>query len=182
LNLRITLSASRETQAHGQGDADSGANLSSHDCFGYNIFQLQALPMALDNNFYLYAISVYLLQLVASYGFSPWSSLRYPHSIITWLAIWTMKSIGSSRTLWPLNRKSATSFRIPVDSVNYDGRTFEEIKAVDVDRGSFIWFDSRDQIWLMTIYRKNEATDLTPDSEKDLKTAIDAETKSRAQK
>jgi mRNA-degrading endonuclease RelE of RelBE toxin-antitoxin system len=44
----------------------------------------------------------------------------------------------------------------------------------------YYWFDRQNQIWLMTIYDKNEAADLTPQERKALKTAIEAEKKSRA--
>jgi hypothetical protein len=50
-----------------------------------------------------------------------------------------------------------------------------------VDCGLFYyWFDSQNQIWLMTVYDKNEAVDLTAEQRKTLKAAIDAEKKSRA--
>jgi len=43
----------------------------------------------------------------------------------------------------------------------------------------YYWFDGKNQIWLMTIYNKNEATDLTPEQKRLLKASIDAEKKSR---
>lgn len=43
----------------------------------------------------------------------------------------------------------------------------------------FDWFDRLDQIWMMTIYDKNEAADLTPEQRKALKAAIGAERKMR---
>jgi hypothetical protein len=46
----------------------------------------------------------------------------------------------------------------------------------------YYWFDKQNQIWLMTIYDKDEAADLTPQERKALKTAIEAEKKSRARK
>jgi hypothetical protein len=46
----------------------------------------------------------------------------------------------------------------------------------------YFWLDDRSQIWLMTIYDKNEAADLTPSQKKILKAAIDAEKKARARK
>jgi hypothetical protein len=44
------------------------------------------------------------------------------------------------------------------------------------------WFDGQNQIWLMTVYDKNEAVDLTPGQRKALKAAIDAEKKSRTRR
>jgi mRNA-degrading endonuclease RelE of RelBE toxin-antitoxin system len=43
----------------------------------------------------------------------------------------------------------------------------------------YYWFDNHDQIWMMTIYDKNEASDLAPDQRKALKAAIEAEKKMR---
>jgi hypothetical protein len=43
----------------------------------------------------------------------------------------------------------------------------------------YYWFDGRSQIWLMTIYDKNEAADLSSAEKKLLKAAIDAEKKAR---
>ncbi|MFZ0283994.1 MAG: hypothetical protein WAL32_02085 [Terriglobales bacterium] len=43
----------------------------------------------------------------------------------------------------------------------------------------YYWFDRLDQIWMMTIYDKNEAADLTPEQRKALKAAIGAERKMR---
>ena len=46
----------------------------------------------------------------------------------------------------------------------------------------YYWFDNRNQIWLMAIYDKDEALNLTPDQKKMLKDAIDAEKKLRSRK
>jgi len=43
----------------------------------------------------------------------------------------------------------------------------------------YYWFDNHDQIWMMSIYDKNEASDLTPDQRKALKTAVETEKKLR---
>ena len=40
-------------------------------------------------------------------------------------------------------------------------------------------FAAEHQIWLMTLYGKNEATDLTPREKKELKAAIVAESEAR---
>jgi mRNA-degrading endonuclease RelE of RelBE toxin-antitoxin system len=65
---------------------------------------------------------------------------------------------------------------------------FRKVRWADARRGKgrrgglrvvYYWFDGRDQIWLMTIYDKNEASDLTPEQKRLLKAAIDAEKKSR---
>ena len=66
---------------------------------------------------------------------------------------------------------------------------FRKLRWADVRRGKgrrgglrviYYWFDGRNQIWLMTIYGKDEASDLTPEQRKVLKAAIEAEKKSRA--
>lgn len=46
----------------------------------------------------------------------------------------------------------------------------------------YFYFESEQQIWLMTLYGKDEAADLTPREKKALKAALDAEVKARAQK
>jgi len=46
----------------------------------------------------------------------------------------------------------------------------------------YYWFDGQNQVWLMTVYDKNEAVDLTPEQRKTLKTAIDAEKKFRGRR
>jgi mRNA-degrading endonuclease RelE of RelBE toxin-antitoxin system len=65
---------------------------------------------------------------------------------------------------------------------------FRKLRWADVRRGKgrrgglrviYYWFDGQNQIWLMTVYDKNEAADLTPEQRKTLKAAIDAEKKSR---
>jgi hypothetical protein len=65
---------------------------------------------------------------------------------------------------------------------------FRKLRWADVRRGKgrrsglriiYYWFDSENRIWLMTIYDKNEAADLTPQEKRLLKVAIDAEKKSR---
>jgi mRNA-degrading endonuclease RelE of RelBE toxin-antitoxin system len=66
---------------------------------------------------------------------------------------------------------------------------FRKLRWADVRRGKgrrgglrviYYWFDGRNQIWLMTIYDKNEASDLTPEQKKLLRAAIGAEKQSRA--
>jgi hypothetical protein len=46
----------------------------------------------------------------------------------------------------------------------------------------YYWFDERDQIWLMTIFDKNEAVDLTPEQRKVLKAMIEAEKRLRSRR
>jgi len=46
----------------------------------------------------------------------------------------------------------------------------------------YYWFGSQNQIWLMSIYDKDEALDLTPDQRRMLKNAIDAEKRSRTRR
>jgi mRNA-degrading endonuclease RelE of RelBE toxin-antitoxin system len=66
---------------------------------------------------------------------------------------------------------------------------FRKLRWGDVRRGKgrrgglriiYYWFDNQNQIWLMTIYDKDEAVDLTAEERRMLKAAIDAEKKSRA--
>lgn len=68
---------------------------------------------------------------------------------------------------------------------------FRKLRWADARRGKgrrgglrviYYWFDGQNQIWLMTVYDKNEAGDLTPEQRKALKAAIDVEKKSRARK
>jgi mRNA-degrading endonuclease RelE of RelBE toxin-antitoxin system len=68
---------------------------------------------------------------------------------------------------------------------------FRKLRWADVRRGKgrrgglriiYYWFDGQNQIWLMTVYDKNEAADLTPEQRKTLKAAIDAEKKSRTRR
>jgi hypothetical protein len=68
---------------------------------------------------------------------------------------------------------------------------FRKLRWADARRGKgrrgglrivYYWFDGRDQIWLMTIYDKNEASDLTTEQKKSLKAAIDGEKKSRTRR
>jgi hypothetical protein len=68
---------------------------------------------------------------------------------------------------------------------------FRKLRWPDARRGKgrrgklriiYYCFDGQNQIWLMTIYDKNEASDLTAEQKKMLKAAIDAETKSRARR
>jgi mRNA-degrading endonuclease RelE of RelBE toxin-antitoxin system len=65
---------------------------------------------------------------------------------------------------------------------------FRKLRWVDTRRGKgrrgglriiYYWFDNHGQIWMMTIYDKNEASDLAPDQRKALKAAIEAEKKMR---
>ena len=46
----------------------------------------------------------------------------------------------------------------------------------------YFYFESEQQIWLMTLYGKDEAADLTPKEKKVLKAALDSEVKARTQK
>jgi mRNA-degrading endonuclease RelE of RelBE toxin-antitoxin system len=66
---------------------------------------------------------------------------------------------------------------------------FRKLRWADARRGKgrrgglrviYYWFDGQNQIWLMTVYDKNEAADLTPEQRRTLKAAIDAEKKLRA--
>jgi len=65
---------------------------------------------------------------------------------------------------------------------------FRKLRWADTRRGKgrrgglriiYYWFDHQDQIWMMTVYDKNESSDLTPDQRKALKAAIEAEKKRR---
>jgi mRNA-degrading endonuclease RelE of RelBE toxin-antitoxin system len=46
----------------------------------------------------------------------------------------------------------------------------------------YYWFDGQDQLWLLTIYDKDEAVDLTPEQRNILKAAIASEKKSRTRR
>ncbi len=68
---------------------------------------------------------------------------------------------------------------------------FRKLRWADVRRGKgrrgglriiYYYFLSNHQIWLMTLYGKNEAVDLSPTEKKALKAAIDAELKMRETK
>jgi mRNA-degrading endonuclease RelE of RelBE toxin-antitoxin system len=68
---------------------------------------------------------------------------------------------------------------------------FRKLRWPDIRRGKghrgglrviYYWFDGQDQIWLMAVYDKNEAVDLTPEQRKTLKAAIDAEKKLRTRR
>ena len=65
---------------------------------------------------------------------------------------------------------------------------FRKLRWADPRRGKgrrgglrivYFYFDSEQQIWLMTLYDKDEASDLSPEQKKALKRAIDAELKAR---
>ena len=66
---------------------------------------------------------------------------------------------------------------------------FRKLRWADVRRGKgrrgglrviYYWFEGQGQIWLVAIYDKNEAVDITPQQRRILKAAIEAEKKSRA--
>jgi hypothetical protein len=68
---------------------------------------------------------------------------------------------------------------------------FRKIRWTDSRRGKgrrgglriiYFYFESAQQIWLMTLYGKNEAADLTANQKKALKAALDAELKARSQR
>lgn len=65
---------------------------------------------------------------------------------------------------------------------------FRKLRWADKRRGKgrrgglriiYYYFSSDKQIWLMTLYDKDEAADLTPDEKKALRKAIQAELKAR---
>lgn len=68
---------------------------------------------------------------------------------------------------------------------------FRKLRWQDARRGKgtrgglrviYYYFLSDDQIWLMALYNKNEATDLTPSQKKTLKHTIESELRERAAK
>ncbi len=68
---------------------------------------------------------------------------------------------------------------------------FRKIRWADPRRGKgrrgglrmiYFYFESEQQIWLMTLYGKDEAADLTPREKKVLKTALGGEVKARTQR
>jgi mRNA-degrading endonuclease RelE of RelBE toxin-antitoxin system len=68
---------------------------------------------------------------------------------------------------------------------------FRKLRWADIRRGKgrrgglrviYYWFDGQNQIWLMAVFDKNEAADLTPEQKRQLKAAIDLEKKSRTRR
>ena len=68
---------------------------------------------------------------------------------------------------------------------------FRKVRWADSRRGKgrrgglriiYFYFESNRQVWLMTLYDKSEASDLSPQEKKLLRVAIDAELKARAEK
>lgn len=68
---------------------------------------------------------------------------------------------------------------------------FRKLRWADMRRGKgrsgglriiYYFFSSDQQIWLMTVYGKDEAIDLTATQKKALKAAVDAELKARSAK
>ena len=68
---------------------------------------------------------------------------------------------------------------------------FRKLRWADPRRGKgrrgglrviYFYFESEQQVWLMTLYDKNEATDVSAKEKKALKVAIAAELKARAEK
>src|SRR5260221_1398366 len=105
-----------------------------------------------------------------------WSSLKRPHLPITWPGTWTTSSTRSLQ---------ATLANTPeLGDVIPGTGGFRKLRWADVRRGKgrrgglrviYYWSDGQNQVWLMTVYDKNEAVDLTPEQRKTLKMAIDAE-------
>jgi hypothetical protein len=68
---------------------------------------------------------------------------------------------------------------------------FRKVRWADPRRGKgrrgglriiYFYFETERQIWLMTLYDKSEASDLSAREKKILKTAIDAELKTRSER
>ncbi|MGB9028569.1 MAG: hypothetical protein WCC27_00505 [Acidobacteriaceae bacterium] len=68
---------------------------------------------------------------------------------------------------------------------------FRKIRCADPARGKgrrgglrviYYYFEVDQQIWMMTIYGKNEAADLSAGEKRALKTAIESETRQRAER
>jgi len=67
---------------------------------------------------------------------------------------------------------------------------FRKMRWADPERGKgrrgglrviYYYFESDQQIWMMTVYGKNEVADLSPAEKKALKAAIENETRQRAE-
>lgn len=65
---------------------------------------------------------------------------------------------------------------------------FRKLRWADPKRGKgrrgglrviYYYFSGEDQVWLMTLYDKNEASDLRPNQKQALKSAIDGEIRAR---
>jgi hypothetical protein len=68
---------------------------------------------------------------------------------------------------------------------------FRKMRWADPRRGKgrrgglriiYFYFESEREIWMMTLYGKDDSADLTPNEKKALKAAVDAELKARAPK
>jgi hypothetical protein len=68
---------------------------------------------------------------------------------------------------------------------------FRKMRWADARRGKgrrgglriiYYYFQSAQQIWLMTVYDNNEASDLTAGEKKELKAAVESERRARASK
>jgi len=96
------------------------------------------------------------------------------------LITWTMTRIESCRMSSQITRNWATSCLAQEDFGSFAGVTRRRGKG---RRGGlriiYYYFLSDQQIWLMTLYDKNEASDLTPREKKALQAAIAAELKMR---
>lgn len=57
---------------------------------------------------------------------------------------------------------------------------FRKVRWADARRGIYYHFKSDSQIWLMTLYNKDEAADLTAKEKKALKASIENELETRA--
>jgi len=96
------------------------------------------------------------------------------------LITWTMTRIESCRMSSQITRNWATSCLAQEDLGSSAGLTRGVGKGAEAVFGLFITtFLSDQQIWLMTLYDKNEASDLTPREKKALQAAIAAELKMR---
>jgi len=127
-------------------------------------------PIAYDR--YLYAISVQQ---------SPWSSLKRRLSRAICRSTWMTINIGLYRQIWQRIRNSEIQCPAPAAFERCAGRMPGGAKG---QRGGlriiYYHFKSDCQIWLVTAYDKDEASDITAKEKKALRTAIESELAARA--
>lgn len=87
---------------------------------------------------------------------------------------------GNYKTDWPLHRNSETAYLGREDFGSFAGQT----QGAARDEGAvygliYYYFPGQQQIWLMTLYDKGEASDLTPKQRQGLKDAIEIELRAR---
>src|SRR5262250_2991676 len=87
---------------------------------------------------------------------------------------------GNCKTSWPLPRNSETLCPELEDFGSFVGQTGDVARDEEaVSELIYYYFPGEQQIWLVTLYDKNEASDLTPKEKQALKSAIETELRAR---